>query len=122
MELNEHDPLLKKRSLDSLPLSCEPGDKEERCCRYNFVLDFTELGGEFDFIVSPKRYYANYCAGKCPTYHLPSLPITMGMRRQVNRCCTPSDMSSLMLVYLDNGHSIVQSELPKMSISSCGCE
>lgn len=123
LELKDYNPAVSKRSLDAMPLHCEPEDNEARCCRYNFVLDFDELGSEFDFIISPKRYYANYCAGNCPSYILPNnLPLVMGFRRKVQRCCTPSVVSPLTLIYHDERGGIMQSELPGMSISECSCE
>lgn len=114
-----------KRSLSSdNGLGCNPDDEESRCCRYPFVLDFAELGDDFDFIISPKRYWANYCKGNCPEYILPNTPnlqLTRGLPPRAQRCCSPTRLNPLTLLYMNEHGDILQGELQGMSISSCGC-
>lgn len=126
LEINEKEYNSRnRRSVHSdLPLACNPEDNERRCCRYPFVLDFDELGPDFKFIISPKRYWANYCKGVCPDYVLPSSPniqLTRGVHRS-QRCCTPSSVDSLTLIYVNENQDIMRGVIPGMSISSCGCE
>lgn len=114
-----------RRSVGSdLPLACDPKDKERRCCRYPFVLDFEELGADFRFIISPKRYWANYCKGICPEYVLPNnvnIQLTRGVNK-ARRCCTPTAVNSLTLIYLNDEGDIMKGVIPGMSIQSCGCD
>lgn len=124
MTLNENEGRY-KRSFDDVPLSCAVEDREKRCCRYKFVINFEQMGPEFDFILQPKRYLANYCAGSCPTYYLPSSgdsQLLVGLSRdKVQRCCTPTKMKPLEIIYVDDSGSVVTGLLPGMTIEKCDC-
>ena len=74
--------------------------------------------------LSPKRYWANYCKGVCPQYILPNNP-NIHLTRSVNpaqRCCTPSSVKSLTLIYMNDEGDIMRGVIPSMSISSCDCD
>lgn len=124
MSLNENEPRY-KRSFDEVPLSCNVEDRETRCCRYKFVIDFEQMGPDFDFIIQPKRYLANYCAGTCPTYYLPNnihANLLQGLtRHKLQRCCTPTKMKPLEILYIDDNGSMVTGVLPSMTIEKCDC-
>ncbi|XP_067930041.1 growth/differentiation factor 8-like [Watersipora subatra] len=114
-----------KRSLDTdAPLSCHPEDNEQRCCRYPFVVDFDELGPDFKFIMSPKRFWANYCKGICHEYVLPANPnmqLTRGVHK-TERCCSPSSVEPLTMIYMTDEGDILRGNIPGISITSCGCD
>lgn len=120
-QLNNRD---KRSAYSDMPLACNPEDNEERCCKYPFVLDFDELGPDFEFIISPKRYWANYCKGLCPDYVLPNnanVQLTRGAHRS-ERCCSPSGVASLKLIYMNDYGDVLRGDISGMSISSCGCD
>ena len=55
-------------------LNCEESSPEVRCCRYPLTVDFEAFG--WDWIIAPKRYEANYCAGECPYVFMQKYPHT----------------------------------------------
>lgn len=124
MSLNKNDARY-KRSFDEVPLSCTLEDREKRCCRYKFVIDFRKMGAEFDFIIQPKRYLANYCAGNCPTYYMPNnfratLLQTL-TKNSLQRCCSPTKKEKLEILFIDDSGSLVTGKLSGMSIEKCSC-
>lgn len=125
MTLNENEGRYKRSTFDEVPLSCEVEDREKRCCRYKFVIDFEQMGPDFEFIIQPKRYLANYCAGSCPTYYLPSNAngqLLMGLSRQKHqRCCTPKTVKPLEIIYVDEYGRVVTGLIPEMTIEKCDC-
>ncbi|KAF6022972.1 hypothetical protein EB796_018728 [Bugula neritina] len=124
LEINAAHHQRQKRSLSSdLPLACSPEDQEKRCCKYRFVIDFDTMGSDYDFIVVPRRYYANYCKGTCPKYHIPANPhyqLTLNVKT-TQRCCAPSEYSSLNIIFYHDNGSMYEGDLPGMSISACSC-
>ena len=106
------------------------------CAMTPFQVDFSELGWD-DWIVFPKGYNANFCAGQCDdmtssrslkTHHstiLDSLMSTFHVSKGVQMrgrgsCCSPTKYSPLSIVYLD-GYNIVKADIPNMIVEECGC-
>ena len=114
-----------RRSYDEQPESCDIKDNDNRCCRYKFVIDFQDLGKDFDFIIEPRRYLANYCAGSCPTYYLPTdgnSKLLMAFKKpKVQRCCTPVAKEPLKLLYYNEDGGIMLGKIPNMTIQKCNC-
>ena len=114
-----------KRSFDEVPTRCKVEDKEDRCCRYTFSLDFSKLGPDFDFIIQPRAFEANYCAGICPNYYLPpdgNSKLLVGLVPQkLQRCCTPTKKSSLQILYVTEDGNYNLGEIPEMTINRCSC-
>ena len=106
-------------------LKCEANSDEERCCLYPLEVDFGEW--EWDWIINPRRYAANYCAGLCPFVFQPEYPHThLVQQSNINPssggpCCNPSKMSSISLLYYNDEENIVYGTLPKMVADVCSC-
>lgn len=127
LEIHMGGPPAGRRKRD-LGLECTESSAEERCCRYPFTVDFDEFGPSFDFIITPRRYPANYCAGQCPPAFLPmhtNTQLTHVSRRlpanSRQPCCTPRKMEGVFMVYVDDYGTYMQGVLPGMTIKSCGC-
>ena len=106
------------------------------CSMRPFQVDFSELGWD-DWIVFPKGYNANFCAGQCDdntsprslkSHHsaiLDSLMSTFHVSKGVQMrergfCCSPTKYSPLSIIYLD-GYNIVTADIPNMKVEECGC-
>ena len=113
------------RSLDTdRPRECKQEDNEPRCCRYPFVLDCDEVGEDFQVIIAPKRYWANYCNGNCPDYALPNtghMQLMRGLPQRSQRCFSPSHLQPLTLLYLGEMGDVMRGELQGMTIAECKC-
>ncbi|XP_063240597.1 uncharacterized protein LOC134541253 [Bacillus rossius redtenbacheri] len=108
------------RARRALGIECNATSEEKRCCRYPLTVDFDYL--EWDWVVAPKTYEANYCAGDCTYAFLPRYPhsyIVQVTNRTI--CCGPRKMSPISMVYFNKEHHIVFSTLPGMSVEKCGC-
>ena len=103
---------------------CQEGrdDGEERCCMWNFTVDFEQEFG-WKFIISPPRYEANYCNGNCTLgVMMPSNPYSHLIQQSKGlSCCTPQKMSGIQMLYLDENHNVILGQLPKMKVERCGC-
>ena len=108
-----------------------------QCSVRPFHVDFAEMGWD-DWILLPKEYNANYCAGQCgdmaspsslKTHHsriLESLMSTFHVSKGVQTrgrgyCCSPTKYSPLSILYIDNFNNIVKADIPKMIVEECGC-
>uniref|UniRef100_A0A1W7RA62 Myostatin n=1 Tax=Hadrurus spadix TaxID=141984 RepID=A0A1W7RA62_9SCOR len=112
-------------------IKCTSGTSH--CCRETFYLSFREIGWN-DWIIQPPGYTANFCRGSCEDdisisrYHHTSLmqQVIQGQRAKqtnvtVSLCCTPSKMSSIMLIYVDKDGPIYQKRMPNMVVEACDC-
>ncbi|XP_022693182.1 growth/differentiation factor 8-like isoform X2 [Varroa jacobsoni] len=69
---SKHRPLLKLtvsnrskgRSRRSSLAVCDETNRQVRCCRYPFTVNFEDFG--WNWIIEPRKYEANYCNGECP--------------------------------------------------------
>lgn len=119
-------------------LTCDDKTDEVRCCRYPLTIDFVEFGWEW--VIAPKRYEANYCAGECslftmtgafPHTHLLRQTAAGGGNRkggndkllgsQRGGCCSPRKMSPISMLYLDNNLNVIYGVLPNMVVDQCDC-
>jgi len=102
------------------------------CQRRKLSVDFNEIGwGEW--IISPKTFEAQYCAGRCPfplakglnpTNHatIQSIVHAIGGYPEVPApCCVPDVLSSLTLLYFDDNRNVVLKNYPSMTAESCAC-
>ncbi|KAI9559653.1 decapentaplegic-like protein [Daphnia sinensis] len=102
------------------------------CQRRKLTVDFNEIGwGEW--IISPKTFEAQYCAGRCPfpltkelnpTNHatIQSIVHAIGGHPEVPApCCVPDVLSSLTLLYFDDNRNVVLKNYPSMTAESCAC-
>lgn len=104
-----------------MSLDCRESDNEKRCCRYPLSVDFETFG--WDWVIAPKRYEANYCAGECAMSFLPRYTHThiWQLSTSAQPCCSPRKMSPLKLLYFDKNYNIVYSVLPNMIVEKCSC-
>ncbi|KAJ8898335.1 hypothetical protein PR048_003695 [Dryococelus australis] len=106
------------RGRRSLGIDCDGTTEEKRCCRYPLTIDFEQF--EWDWIIAPKTYEANYCAGDCPYVFLQKYPHSY-IIQVTNRtiCCAPRKMSSISMLYFNAEHNILHSTLPGMTVEKC---
>lgn len=109
----------RKRRTKRDSLFCEPN--ENRCCRHPLTVDFEKFG--WDWIIAPKRYDANYCAGECRLTYMPKYPHThvWQLSTSANPCCSPRKMKAIKLLYFDERLNIVFSSIPNMIVETCFC-
>ncbi|PSN47866.1 hypothetical protein C0J52_01260 [Blattella germanica] len=142
----EHKPFViintktvKKNRRPKRNINCQPGVSE--CCRENLYISFADLGWD-EWILQPSGYHAYFCHGSCTSavaithsgaYYNSFIQVSVvgsrliylhGARaRQLGLvpCCTPTQLSSLQLLYMDNNQTITHKTLPNMVVESCGC-
>ncbi|XP_076349017.1 growth/differentiation factor 8-like [Tachypleus tridentatus] len=111
-----------KRNIDGL--ECDLNSNEIRCCRYPLTVDFIEF--EWDWIIAPRRYEANYCSGECPFVFLQRYPHTHIVQQvdpngSISPCCAPSEVSTISMLYYEDNSHIILGYLPGMLVKRCGC-
>lgn len=112
------------RTKRTIGLNCHENSDETRCCRYPLTVDFEEFG--WDWIIAPKKYEANYCAGECPYVFLQKYPHThivhlANPAGNAGPCCAPRKMSAISMLYFDQEFNIIYGLLPGMVVDRCGC-
>ena len=110
----------KKRTKRS-SLKCSKESNEKRCCRHPLTVDFERFG--WDWVIAPKKYDANYCAGECKIAFMQRYAHThvVQLSTAANPCCSPRKMSSIELLYFDEKLNIVLSKIPHMIVEDCFC-
>ena len=81
---------------------------------------------EWDFIIAPKKFVANYCAGKCPYAYAQTVPHSFlinaaNPQRDLGLCCSPTELYSIDIVYLDESGKIMKGRLSGMIAEKCSC-
>lgn len=111
----------KKRSLDCV------GRVAEHCCRRRFYVNFTKIGWD-SWILYPKGFEANYCDGQCRAgfdgdngYLYTLQKMSQQNLTGFGRCCTPSKMSALSLLYFDHDEYVMKKDIPNMRVDTCDC-
>ncbi len=102
------------------------------CCLNRFYMNFTEIGWD-DWILQPKGYDANYCAGSCLysgnviQLHSRLLHTIAYSKRQNDQdyasllpCCSPKRLSALRIIYSVDG-DIRTKKVADMKALECGC-
>ena len=105
---------------------CHENSTETNCCLFPLKVDFSKFG--WDWIIAPRKYVANYCAGKCgfvykTTYRVSHIVQQSIPRNQENAgpCCAPRQLEPLRLVYFDDNGQIIWGHLAGMIVRECGC-
>ena len=111
----------KKRMLG---LECDEMSTEDRCCRYPLVVDFVDFN--WDWVIAPKRYRANFCSGECGFVFFQKYPHTHIITQTkpgggAGPCCNPTKVSPIPLLYFNNRYNVVHGTLPGMVVDRCGC-
>ncbi|XP_033639931.1 growth/differentiation factor 8-like [Asterias rubens] len=125
IQLRLHD-ARRRRSRRAAGLICSESQPEERCCRYPLRVVFADF--QWDWILMPKAYEANYCSGLCPRMRLQQYSHTKIMsimnpppEGYMGPCCSASYMSPLTVLYFDDKQDIKYSLLNNMRVESCSC-
>ncbi|XP_018020242.1 growth/differentiation factor 8-like [Hyalella azteca] len=99
---------------------------ETRCCRFPLPVNFTEHN--FDFIVAPKVYMANFCNGTCD-YLYAQQHIHMAMVQKIHSgtathgpCCGAKELMPLNMLYYDHDRKIRFDTINDMIIEKCSCD
>lgn len=102
------------------------------CNRFEMYVDFEQIGWS-DWILSPKGYRAFYCKGRCdfplgqnkhPSNHatVQSIVNKLNLVDGVPEpSCVPNELSAFLLLYRDDGGSVVLRRYANMVADSCGC-
>lgn len=106
-----------------------------RCCRESFYVSFKEIGWD-SWIIQPAGYSANFCRGSCihdisvNKYHHTTVlqrflhsAAAAGINNtlKLSLCCTPSRLSSISLIFIDEDQVLKQKSLPNMVVEACEC-
>uniref|UniRef100_A0A8C5QE14 Growth/differentiation factor 8 n=1 Tax=Leptobrachium leishanense TaxID=445787 RepID=A0A8C5QE14_9ANUR len=105
-------------------LDCDEFSTETACCRYPLTVDFEAFG--WDWVLAPKKYKANYCSGECPYEHLQKFAHShvvhqANPKRITGPCCSPTKLSAINMLYLNDEYEIIQGKIPGMVADRCGC-
>ena len=101
--------------------TCDPAAKQKNCCLYNLTVDFKSIN--WNWIIAPQRFDANFCAGDCPAFykHGRHIPLIQRIQRDYKPCCSPSKMSSITVLYFDDKSNLLVGEIPGIVTNSCSC-
>lgn len=101
------------------------------CKMRHFYVDFQEIGWS-KWIVHPKGYELNYCAGECSfplsvshnaTNHA-TVQVLVSLLNPDSApppCCAPTKLKPISVLYFDDRQNIVLKKYHDMIVASCGC-
>lgn len=111
----------KKRAIDCV------GRVAAHCCRRKFYVNFTKIGWD-SWIIYPKGFEANFCDGQCRAgfdgnngYLYTLQKMSQQNLTGLGRCCTPSKMSALSMLYFDHDEYVIKRDIPNMRVDTCDC-
>jgi len=113
-----------KRTTINRVCSEEYDPKVTQCCMWPLKIDFDEFN--WDWILFPRSYDANFCSGDC-SLGVPSedphtqLMQMSGSLGSAGPCCAPRKMSPINMIYLDKDANVVMGKLHNMKVTRCGC-
>lgn len=95
---------------------------KDACCLETFYVNFTDIGWD-KWIIYPPGYNANYCRGQCDLSHSRYYHSTLLSKfsNVIGLCCSPKQMASLRLLYIDENNKVHQKSMPDMIVESCDC-
>ncbi|RWS17453.1 myostatin-like protein [Dinothrombium tinctorium] len=116
----EYDYVISQRNKRSI--NCSPNGNTTSCCRESFYVNFTHIHWD-NWILQPTGYYANYCKGKCDISQARYHHTTVVHKYQsiISLCCSPREMSSIPLIYIDENGYVLKKFLTNMVVESCDC-
>lgn len=125
LELRASKPLILSRQRRTE--SCA-SNEINKCCLRRWFVNFTEIGWN-DWILQPRGYEANFCAGSClnPTTDARSKVIADVQNSGISTdpavlpCCFPKHKSSVTLLYTPQPGKVQLVELRDMRIDECEC-
>uniref|UniRef100_A0AAY4AYC4 TGF-beta family profile domain-containing protein n=1 Tax=Denticeps clupeoides TaxID=299321 RepID=A0AAY4AYC4_9TELE len=95
------------------------GRRRTRCSRKPLHVNFKQLGWD-DWIIAPLDYEAYHCEGRCATFPMRS-HLEPTNHSTPPRCCVPSKLSPISILYIDSGNNVVYKQYEDMVVESCGC-
>uniref|UniRef100_A0A2S2P371 Bone morphogenetic protein 3 n=1 Tax=Schizaphis graminum TaxID=13262 RepID=A0A2S2P371_SCHGA len=105
----------------------------DQCRMEKLVLNFADIGWE-DWVIYPKGFETNYCAGGClfplgkgskPTNHatVQSLARSFGRLWDLPEpSCVPDTLAPLTLLYMDRSNHVLLKSYPDMRVITCSCK
>ncbi|CAG0882833.1 unnamed protein product [Cyprideis torosa] len=129
LEIHPHDGRARYRRTLQPHDECRAGVlNPDHCCLYQLTVHVKALGWD-DWIIAPKDFQANYCAGSCPKYYRSLNPewthIVESSGQSLHACCAPSKLSHLHIIHYDFDSAgrplIAYTTIPRMTAMACGC-
>ncbi|XP_050424806.1 protein dbl-1-like [Adelges cooleyi] len=105
----------------------------DQCRMEKLVLNFADIGWE-DWVIYPKQFETNYCAGGClfpldknsrPSNHatVQSLARSFGRLWDIPEpSCVPDSLAPLTLLYTDRSNHVMLKSYPDMKVVTCSCK
>lgn len=104
-----------------------------KCCVRHLIVDFDMLG--IDWILTPRRYIANYCSGSCSQQYMDSgdharlssnAKVVQAMLTKLNisatgSTCVPSGHKPVTLIYKNHRGTIMSTSNSLKTVTSCKC-
>ncbi|CAL8094213.1 unnamed protein product [Calicophoron daubneyi] len=122
------------RSIRKKPRSSPSSPNRNMCSRRSMMVDFAQLGWN-QWIISPTRYDAHMCVGKCPfplgqAFYPTNHAVVQMLMHQLSSqnqppiarpCCVPKKLSPLNVLYYDEQSRVVLKAYDDMVVETCGC-
>ncbi|XP_013394129.1 growth/differentiation factor 3-like [Lingula anatina] len=139
-DTNKHQPgTRQKRAIPELmpraDRELDPSILATACKLHSWYVSFADMHWD-TFILSPKGYTANYCAGSCSAPLLPASSVngsnhafvkamyqrmTSGSDRYTTSHCVPVSYSYISVLYFDNDDDLILKRIPDMVANACAC-
>jgi len=129
-ESDEYAPFLDFRTIENVRsrnkrkasgLICSEKSKEDRCCRWPLVVNFSDFG--WYFIIQPRIYHANYCDGSCAVSSVQKYQHShiVLQAQGFESCCIATKMHSLDMIFHKDEDTIVKGNIADMIAERCMC-
>jgi len=96
------------------------------CCRHDLHIEFNSVN--WNFVIYPRSFNANYCAGPCHSADMHTLrgQLVSATNQNIDEearggCCTARELKAINMLYYDHSDNIALATVDNMSISTCGC-
>ena len=101
---------------------------QRQCCLKSWYVDFRR-DLQWNWILEPQGYYANYCGGDCPylwaddTHHtaVTGLYHSLNPASAAQPCCVTNELDSIIALYRAKSGAPMVEELSGMMATSCKC-
>ncbi|CAH8864537.1 unnamed protein product [Trichobilharzia szidati] len=104
------------------------------CCTQPLSVKFADIGWD-NWIIQPKAFQLNYCLGSCKITSAKGLHydvMDMILRKnlsqfgniqpdEIQSCCHPTDLASMVVLYLDSNRELQLHRLHNIIVLGCGC-
>lgn len=121
----------KKRNRKGRKNKKTKNNKKSTCRLRKMFVDFSKFGWH-DWVMSPRNYSANHCAGTCknpisvhsyPTNHATIQSIVNSMYPELYPapCCVPSEFQKLAMLYVDGEDRVTYKLKDDLIVKACAC-